>query len=104
MPGDDDDGDDVAFDEGMEPESATGDVSAPGDDDDSYDDGDGDVAAGGPIARVISAAKGTRAIAPKVRELAAEMAKKYKAAGGLDSEDLEPLDHDEAPMEPPTPT
>lgn len=104
MPGDDDDGDDVAFDEGMEPESATGDVSAPGDDDDSYDDGDGDVAAGGPIARVISAAKGTRAIAPKVRELAAEMAKKYKAAGGFEAEDLEPLDHEDAPMEPPTPT
>lgn len=108
MPGDeDDDGDEIAFDDGMEPESATGDLGAPGggDDDDAYDDGDGDgVAAGGPVARVISASKGTRVIAPKVRELMAEMAKKYKEAGGLDADDLEPLDHEDAPMEPPTPT
>jgi hypothetical protein len=105
MPGDaDDDGDDVAFDEGMEPESATGDVAAPGDDDDNYDDGDGDgsaVATGGAVARVISAAKGTRSVSPKVRELMADMAKKYKAAGGLEDE-LEPLEHEDAPMEPPT--
>jgi hypothetical protein len=109
MSGDaDDDGDDVAFDEGMEPESATGDVESPsgGDDDDAYDDGDSDggVAAGGPIARVISASKGTRHISPKVKELAAEMAKKYKASGGFEADDLEPLDHEDAPMEPPTPT
>lgn len=104
MPGDDDDGDEVAFDEGMEPESATGDVAAPGDDDDSYDDGDGDgpaVASGGQVARVIGAPKGTRPISPKVRELMADMAKKYKEAGGLEDE-LEPLEHEDAPMEPPT--
>lgn len=94
-----DDDDEVALDEGMEPESPTG--EDPGDGDDDYDDGDGDhvdVAAGGPVSRTVSTPRGTRPVSDKVRELMKAAGAKMKEQGALDEE--EPLDHEDLPQEP----
>lgn len=105
-----DDDDEVALDEGMEPESLTG--EDPGDDDDSYDDGDDDSAAGevieararGGQASLVNTPRTVRRISDKTRELMREAAAKIKAAGGLDDE-MEPLEHEDLEQEeaPPDP-
>ncbi len=95
----DDDGDEVAIDDGMEPESPTGEAPGGGDDDDSYDDDDGDVAAGG-AAVSVATPRGTRPISAKVRELAAQAAAKLKAGQAKGEHDLpgdDDVDYDEAP-------
>jgi hypothetical protein len=91
----DDDGDDVAIDDGMEPESPSG--EDPGVDD-SDDDGDDDeVAAGGPAISVATP-RGTRPISAKVRELAAALkAKNATKRGEHDLPDDDDADYDEAP-------
>lgn len=92
------DDDEAALDEGMEPESATG---MP-DDGDEPDDGDA-VATGGAVTRTLSVNKGTRPVSDKTRELLKAAVSKMKANGET-GDDLEPLDHEEAPQEPATPT
>lgn len=92
----DDDDDDVAIDEGMEPESPTG--ADPGDDDD--DDGDDGVAAGGPVSRTMDAPRGTRQISDRTRELARKIAEANKGKGDASDPDLpgdDDIDYDEAP-------
>jgi hypothetical protein len=102
----DDDDDEVAIDEGMEPESLTGDAPSSGDDDDDYDDGDDDVAAAavtqarGGNASLVETPRTVRRISDKTRALMMEAAKKIKASGGVAEDDLEPLDHEELEQEP----
>ena len=98
---DDDDGDEVAIDGDMEPESPTG--QPPGDGDDDYDDGDGDgVATGGPIAATLSAPRGQRVISDKVRELAKQIAAKHKAANPSSPTDVpsdDDVDYEAVPLD-----
>src|SRR5690349_10344964 len=89
----------------MEPESPTG--LAPGDNDDDYDDGDGEVAAGGSVSATLNAPRGTRQISDKVRQLAKDIAAKHKAANPGDVSDFpsdDDVDYDAVPLDPaPTP-
>lgn len=94
----DEDGDEVAIADGMEPESATGDV---GDDEGGGEDPEDFVAVGGPVTRVLSPSKTLRPISEKTRQLLKEAAVKMKKE--LD-EDEQPLDYDGLPQEPATPT
>jgi hypothetical protein len=87
----DDDGDDVAMDDGME--AATDNAGAALTD---------KVATGGPITATIPVRKGTRPISDKVREVFAASLAKHKAKGGTSDieSSLEPVEHDELEQEP----